>query len=124
MQQIVQRQQGYEDLPLAFVGCKTQMHRTRREAKPPLPRTIAQINLTGKWSTTLAGDSFITHQDNTTVIFATQKNMQINESNSPPRVYDVCMFNPYFASGKLKPLTKYKRGSYVYRHNRKYNILV
>ena len=89
------------------------MHRTRCVAMPPLPRTIAQTDLTGAWSTTLAGESFITHQENKTVIFVTQKNMQINESNIPQRVYDICLFNPCSAGGKLKPLSKDKRGSYV-----------
>ena len=45
---------------------------------PAIARRIADIDLTGEWSTTFAGGEFVLHQDERTVMFATEENLRVS----------------------------------------------
>ena len=60
----------------SFESCRTQMHRARQQVMPPVPSTRADIDLSGEWSLTHQGASFLLHQDEDLVIFTTDDNLQ------------------------------------------------
>ena len=42
---------------------KSSLYRTRRERLPPMPRSRAELNLTGDWAKTLDGQDFVLAND-------------------------------------------------------------
>ena len=42
---------------------------------PPIPQTIAAIDLTGVWMDTLRGDQFVLHQHDDMIVFTTTDNL-------------------------------------------------
>ena len=66
----------------SFPECRSQMHRARRRNMPALPRTIADIDLPGDWSQTLAGDEFVLHKDARTLILGTAANLELLTQSS------------------------------------------
>ena len=52
------------------------MHRARREQLPPLPTTVADIDL-GPYGTTIRGDPFILYHDDKILCLATTDNLQV-----------------------------------------------
>ena len=67
-----------EDLmPPTFNSCRSMMHRARRQGLPNIPRTCADITLSGEYEMTLNNQQFLLHQDQDIIIFGTQQNLQI-----------------------------------------------
>lgn len=60
-----------------FGACRTMMHRTRRSKMPPVPTSIAEINLEDQWSLTLGGQQFLLSQEGEIIIFATETNLRM-----------------------------------------------
>ena len=57
---------------------KSNLYRERRKRLPPLPRTRADVNLSGEWANTLGGEQFLLAEsgaDNKIVILGTRSNL-------------------------------------------------
>jgi hypothetical protein len=50
--------------PSTFNSAKSSLYRSRRKQTPPLPRSMTDIALEGKWTQTATGDSFLLFDDN------------------------------------------------------------
>ena len=68
-------QQPADEFVPTFHSCRTQMYRSRRRDMPPIPQTIAAIDLTGVWMNTLRGDQFVLHQHDDMIVFTTTDNL-------------------------------------------------
>ena len=64
----------YFQIPMLST-CRSQMYRARCVNRPPLPKTRADINLQGQWTTTKQGERFLLHQEEDMLIFATDDNI-------------------------------------------------
>ena len=65
---------------------KLSLYRARRERLPPMPRSHAELNLTGDWAKTLDGQDFVLAndgQDDKIVLFGTESSLKLlSEANT------------------------------------------
>jgi hypothetical protein len=61
-----------------FNSAKSSLYKSRRKKTPPLPRSMTDIALEGKWTQTATGGSFLLFEDNqpTRRIIATTENLR------------------------------------------------
>ena len=60
-----------------FQGCSTQMHRSRHENFPTLPKTREEVQLEGEWAETTAGQPFVIYQGEDMVVLSTDDNLRL-----------------------------------------------
>lgn len=62
-----------------FYSAKSSLYRARRKQTPPLPKTMTDINLKGRWTETSTGEQFLLFDDgegnNRILAFATSENL-------------------------------------------------
>ncbi|KAL8571302.1 hypothetical protein ACOMHN_061442 [Nucella lapillus] len=70
-----------EEVLPSLSSCRSMMNRARREEMPPLPASIAEIDL-GPLSNTLRGDPFILHHDDRMFVLSTRENLRALQDSS------------------------------------------
>ena len=80
------------------------MYRARRVNRPPLPKTRADIDLQGQWTTTKQDERFLLHQDEDMLIFATDDNL--STLSSATTVFMDGTFKSAPASSHLLPTSR------------------
>ncbi|KAL8602885.1 hypothetical protein ACOMHN_026845 [Nucella lapillus] len=70
-----------EEVLPSLSSCRSMMNRARREEMPPLPASIAEIDL-GPLSNTLSGDPFVLHHDDRMFVLSTLENLRALQDSS------------------------------------------
>ena len=73
-------QQRNSWMPTSFNSAKSSLYRSRRKQTPPLPRSMTDIALEGRWTQRATGDNFLLFDDNQPtrciIAFATTENLR------------------------------------------------
>ncbi|KAL8561435.1 hypothetical protein ACOMHN_037332 [Nucella lapillus] len=70
-----------EEVLPSLSSCRSMMNRARRKEMPPLPASIAEIDL-GPLSNTLHGDPFVLHHDDRMFVLSTLENLRALQDSS------------------------------------------
>ncbi|KAL8608048.1 hypothetical protein ACOMHN_023864 [Nucella lapillus] len=101
-----------EEVLPSLSSCRSMMNRARREEMPPLPASIAEIDL-GPLSNTLRGDPFVLHHDDRMFVLSTPENLRALQDSSILFMDGTPFCTHYVETGALLVVVTSRSSGYV-----------